>query len=334
MSSMRDEGPFVVEWVAHHLVVGFDRILIASNDCSDGTDLLLRALADRGYVSHLNQSVRPGALPQHDAYSKLRATFSVDAEEWLLVLDADEFLNVHCGNHTLDALISKADPNVDIIALNAATFGANGPSKWRPAPVTSQFLLRHPTHDWRSAPVKSLTRRPAHFAAIHNHSMINYRGPKTFVRCMRADGTCFDLDLTVPFWKQLRNFPDKDCSHDFAQYNHYAVKTWDTFLARRDRGRGAAPMDRANDRHSREYFDLRASGSVEDRTILRYSPAIKQKITEMLSDDRISACHERCVRRYRKRMRGYWMMPEAHQAEGDNVADENVGPTRGEAPQT
>jgi Glycosyl transferase family 2 len=306
MSSMRDEGPFVVEWVAHHLVLGFDRILIASNDCSDGTDLLLSALADRGHVSHLNQTVRPGALPQHEAYSKLRAAFSVDTEEWLLVLDTDEFLNIHCGDHMIGALISMADRNVDIIALNAATFGANGPPRWRPKSVTSQFFVRHPTLDWRSAPVKSLTRRPVDFAAIHNHSMVNYRGPKAFVRCMRADGSCFDLDQSVPFWKQLRNFAAKDCRHDFAQYNHYAVKSWDTFLARRDRGRGAAPTDCANDRHSREYYDMRKNGSVEDRTILRYALAVQRKIDEILSDDDISACHDRCVRRYRKKMRGYW----------------------------
>lgn len=36
MSCVKDEGPFVVEFVAHHLVLGFDRIMMASNDCSDG----------------------------------------------------------------------------------------------------------------------------------------------------------------------------------------------------------------------------------------------------------------------------------------------------------
>src|SRR5699024_4672828 len=41
MCSMRDEGPFALEFVAHHRAIGFDRIFIASNDCRDGTDLLL-----------------------------------------------------------------------------------------------------------------------------------------------------------------------------------------------------------------------------------------------------------------------------------------------------
>mgnify|MGYP002652033994 CR=1 FL=1 len=44
VTSMRDEGPYALEFVAHHRAVGFDRIFIASNDCRDGTDLLLDAL--------------------------------------------------------------------------------------------------------------------------------------------------------------------------------------------------------------------------------------------------------------------------------------------------
>ena len=46
LSSMKDEGPFVLEFVAHHRVLGFDAIHIASNDCTDGTDLLLDVLAE------------------------------------------------------------------------------------------------------------------------------------------------------------------------------------------------------------------------------------------------------------------------------------------------
>jgi Glycosyl transferase family 2 len=306
MTTMRDEGPFVVEWVAHHLVLGFDRILVATNDCTDGTDRLLAALAARGFVSHLDHHVSPGASPQDEAFGKLRAAFAVDAADWLMVMDVDEFLNVHTGDHSLAALLAQAPDDVDVITLNAATFGANGQDRWRPRPVTAQFAWRHPTRDLRSAPVKSLTRKPAHFKAIHSHCMLRYVGPKSSIRCMRADGSVFGLDMDVPFWRQIRNFRAADCRHDLAQYNHYAVKTWDTFLARRDRGRSAVPMDRPNDRHSADYYDARAVGTVEDRTILRYAAPLRRKMAEMLADPDIARCHDICIRVYRRRMRGYW----------------------------
>ncbi|MBC7738338.1 MAG: glycosyltransferase family 2 protein, partial [Candidatus Saccharibacteria bacterium] len=99
ISGMKDEGPYILEWVAHHLVLGFDRICIASNDCSDGSDALLDALQAAGHIEHLAHVVGPGAIPQHAGYAALRARFSIDDTEWLAVLDADEFLNVHVGSH-------------------------------------------------------------------------------------------------------------------------------------------------------------------------------------------------------------------------------------------
>lgn len=35
VTMMKNEGPYIVEWVAHHLAVGFDRFLVFTNDCDD-----------------------------------------------------------------------------------------------------------------------------------------------------------------------------------------------------------------------------------------------------------------------------------------------------------
>lgn len=52
VACMRDEALFVVEWVAHHLAAGFDRIIVYTNDCSDGTDKLLEAMSRFMPVEH------------------------------------------------------------------------------------------------------------------------------------------------------------------------------------------------------------------------------------------------------------------------------------------
>jgi hypothetical protein len=51
-SSQKNEGPFLLEWLAWHRVVGFKRSVLFSNDCKDGLDVLLNVLADRGIVEH------------------------------------------------------------------------------------------------------------------------------------------------------------------------------------------------------------------------------------------------------------------------------------------
>lgn len=47
VSTMKNEGPFILEWIAHHRAIGVDDFLIYTNDCTDGTDRLLDALARR-----------------------------------------------------------------------------------------------------------------------------------------------------------------------------------------------------------------------------------------------------------------------------------------------
>jgi Glycosyl transferase family 2 len=304
IAAVRDEGPFLLEWVAHHLTIGFDRIVIASNDSTDGTHEVLDAMAAAGFITHYQHDIDPGKSPQAESYKALRRQCAVDATDWLMVMDVDEFLNVHVGDRSLQALIASAPDHADIIALNSATFGANGPDRWRPRPVTAQFHWRMPTHDTASSPVKSLTRHPARFKEIHNHSLVGFKGER--LTYMDASGHVHDLDLTIPLWRQLRNFPAHACSHDLAQYNHYAVKTYDTYLARRDRGRGAGKMGMPNDRHTDAYFHARATGTVRDDTIQQYAPRVLAQMQVMLADARIATWQEKCERRYRRRMRAIW----------------------------
>jgi hypothetical protein len=43
VSMMKDEAPYLLEWVAHHLAVGFTDIVVYTNDCTDGTVEMLQA---------------------------------------------------------------------------------------------------------------------------------------------------------------------------------------------------------------------------------------------------------------------------------------------------
>ena len=40
VTAMKNEGPFILEWAAYHLSIGFDRFLVYTNDCDDGTDAI------------------------------------------------------------------------------------------------------------------------------------------------------------------------------------------------------------------------------------------------------------------------------------------------------
>lgn len=288
ISSMKDEGPFALEWVAHHLVLGFDRICVASNDCRDGTDRLLHALAVEGYIAHVPNVLKAGDIPQHAGYDRIRAREGIDAADWLMMLDADEFLNVHVGDNRVSDLTAWADADIDVIALSAMTFSDAPETNWRAGPVCPMFTTRLPLRHKANAAIKSLTRNPARFRGIHNHHMVGWKG-KGLVQVMRGDGARFELAPDLPIWKQLRNLPRDLISHRLAQYNHYAVKTWDSFQLRRARGRGAvAETTDETQRHTEAYFAERTAGEAQDETILRYAPQVADMMAQMLSHPRIA----------------------------------------------
>lgn len=72
ISCAKDEGPFLLEWVAHCPSLGFTRVIAASSDRSDGSDLLLAALGRLGAISHAHAPA-PGEAPQHAGCAAIRA---------------------------------------------------------------------------------------------------------------------------------------------------------------------------------------------------------------------------------------------------------------------
>ena len=298
ISSVKDEGPFLLEWVAHHLVLGFDRILIASNDCSDGTDRLLAALDGAGYVRHVPNKLKPGEIPQHAGYDKIRRLHGIDDTDWLMMLDADEFLNVHVGDNRVSDLTDRAEADIDVIALNGMFFTSQPVTRWRPGRVCPLFTQHIAIQHKANAALKTLTRNPGRFRGIHNHSLVGFKGDAP-LQVLWGDGTRSQTNPALPLWRQLRNGEVKAVSHRLAQYNHYGLKSPDSFALRSRRGRGAVAETNAETaRHTAAYFAERDQPSGEDHSIARYAAAVQARMAEMLSDQKIKRRQRVCEETY------------------------------------
>ena len=302
LSCQKDEGPYLVEFVAHHLVLGFKAVLVASNDCTDGSDALLDALAEAGYCGHIRHSVGPGEMPQVKGFAALMRAFPVRQASWLMALDTDEFLNIHAGRGMLADLIAAVPPEVDILALNFANFGNAPHRSWAPAPVCARFRFRLPLGHKSNIPVKSLTRAPANFGAQHSHSMMRFRLPRP-IEVMRADGSRFTLPPEAKLYDHLRRFAPGEIAHTLAQVNHHPIKTYDSFLLRRARGRGGVPLaPDAKPRHTDAYFLDRAAADQRDDTIERYRAATETLMAEIRAQPAVRDAEAACLARYRARL--------------------------------
>lgn len=64
-TTMKNEGPYMLEWVAYHRSLGVDHFVIFTNDCDDGTDDMARRLQQLGIATHVSNEVKEGGNPQH-----------------------------------------------------------------------------------------------------------------------------------------------------------------------------------------------------------------------------------------------------------------------------
>jgi len=89
----RNEAPHLAEWIAHYLAIGAEKIFVYTNDNTDGTDELLRWAATCTPVVPIFSSAAPGVNIQHRNYAHaLLLLPELRLYEWVLVVDADEFL--------------------------------------------------------------------------------------------------------------------------------------------------------------------------------------------------------------------------------------------------
>ena len=53
ITTVKDEAPYLLEWIAHHRAAGVTDFLVFSNDCSDNTQQILKVLQMAGIVRHM-----------------------------------------------------------------------------------------------------------------------------------------------------------------------------------------------------------------------------------------------------------------------------------------
>lgn len=174
---MRDEAPYVIEWVAHHRALGFTDILVFTNNCSDGTDRMLDRLMDRHLVIHAPnpKSVFGNLGVWQVAALRYASAFSIfRSSDWVCTVDADEFIEVSTGNGTLAALFDAAG-QCDAISLPVIGYCSDNNPEIDDGKVLSRFQrprvnLADP-EAWtpQAQAVKTLSRPEIPKAQFRNH---------------------------------------------------------------------------------------------------------------------------------------------------------------------
>lgn len=295
VTTMKNEGPFILDWVAYHLTVGISHFLVYTNDCDDGTEAILDALAARGLATRVDNPVALGERPQRVALELAGTHPRLEEADAYIVMDVDEYVNVHAGNGTLTDLFAAAgDP--DLISMTWRFFGCSGIVAYEDRPVAEQFTrcaprkVRKPHQNWG---FKTVVRRAAPFATVGVHRPLD---PQTgrMPSWTNGSGAQMPDGYLSDGWRSNTD----SWGDDLVTLNHYAVRSLDSFLVKRDRGRtNHIARDQGVD-----YWNLYNRNDEEDASILPLLERCAAVRQIFALDPKLSRLHDLAVAWHRTRI--------------------------------
>ncbi|MEA1651326.1 glycosyltransferase family 2 protein [Nitrospirillum sp. BR 11164] len=296
---VKNEGAFLLEWVAYYRLMGIERFVIYNNGSTDDTRAVLDRIAGRAGITVIDWPSTPnsGALsffeardlvlslphlrdfnwwgdmtvgPQLRAYNHF-VTYYAAETDWALFIDADEFVVSRAGL-SLPALAASygEDPAVGAVALNWRYFGSSGHRQPDGRLVIERFTRCAPTLHPGHVHMKSLVRTAAlDRMLIHSGRL--------------RQGHHYVDDTGTPV--ALRDFAFTPAiSHSRLYIHHYSVKSRAEF--ERKRARGRAPFADGHP-HKGEglddaYFRRQDLNDEADLLLLHQAPAVKAEMARLL----------------------------------------------------
>ena len=257
---VKNEAPYLLEWIAYHRVVGVEHFLVFDNDSDDQTPEILARLAGQGVLERLNWPTgNDGIAPQISAYQEgLRRLRNV--AKWIAFIDLDEFLLPLAAPDVQTVLRHYDDAGALVVPWRI--FGSSGENHQRNDLVIRRFTRRAEERHFLNHSVKTIVQtRCAAQMGVHTPVL--------------AQGCLIDEHRVV-----VGGFGNPD-HHPVPEarnlvINHYFGKSRAEWEAKRRKGRADGPGPRRD-----SDFAAHDRNEVEDRSILRFEPAVEAEIARL-----------------------------------------------------
>lgn len=286
IATMRNEGPYLLEWLAHHIGAGVTDFLIYTNDCDDGTDAMLDVLAAEGVVEHVRNP--GGARVQWRALQDAGRREVTAAADWIMVIDADEFVNLRVPLDTLGDLVAAVG-DAEAVVLPWRLFGSAGAARMDPAPTTVRFTRAAPqpcAYPVAASFFKTLFRRVGRFRRLGIHRP-RQPDPARHGAAPWVDGSGQRLPTGFATRQERITTYGLPPATGLVQLNHYSLRSAEEFMVKRTRGlpnRGRA-LDLG-------YWVERNLNTETDASIARMAPATEAALARLLAIPGLSALQD------------------------------------------
>ena len=225
----KNEGPYFQEWIEWHHRQGVEKFYIYDNESTDCTKEVLQPYIESGLVEY---TYFPGYRKQLAAYDACLEKFRFDAH-WIAFIDLDEFI-VPLKDKTIPAFLRRFE-GFPAVEVNWLIYGSGGAKTKTPGTMMERFKC----HSF-----------PNHYLNRHVKSIVDTRRVFTLVGCheaARISGYAADSHGNLI----KKHFREREPQQDVIRINHYAVRSYEEFLEKQNRGRASGTKRTVET----EYFD-------------------------------------------------------------------------------
>jgi hypothetical protein len=216
LAVVKNEAPYIAEWLEYHLLVGFEHFWLIDNDSDDNITNALQPYIAAGIVSF---SAWGGMNQQRPAYNSMLPTVRASSY-WVAIFDIDEFIVPLKARSIVETLRKlEGSPGVTI---NWVMYGANGKEKQETGLVIERFRS-HTAWDFeKNRHTKTIVNpRMVERAHLHEHFYWYNLTSKNVIGKWNVD----------PMF-------DRKAVYKVLRMNHYWTKSVEEFRKKRARGAG------------------------------------------------------------------------------------------------
>ncbi len=242
---MKNESPYIKEWLDYHLLAGVNHFYIYDNESEDNFKEVLKPYIDAGLVTYI---FYPGKVRQKPAFNAAVRDFKFNCR-YMTFIDADEFIFPHSKPTIIEVVDDVLADNSKAAALgiNWRLFGSNGQEK---ADYTRGVLERFTARDAEvNIQIKTIAD-PRTINFIDNpHSAVYFNN----FHSVNEHGKPF----AGPF--------NEEKTADKISINHYYTKSREEYAKKVQRGRSDIIIPR-----TMEEFSDNDKNDIQDDGILKY----------------------------------------------------------------
>ncbi|GEL51941.1 hypothetical protein AD944_00595 [Acetobacter tropicalis] len=242
LTTVRNEGIYLLEWIAYHKALGVEHFFIYSNDNDDSSDQLLECLSALDEITWIENPVKNPVGIQFKAYSHaLTILPHILDYKWCFLIDSDEFISLNTRKfHDVNSFLNWISYwATDSIAINWKFIASENVKNLQD--VFSPLIERNNTfvddgvigHGVRL--VKSVFRPQMIMMSSAHHPAISKTTP---IVCRLTNGDIHDYKNPPPNLHRDPSFSDVICTENIV-INHYFFKSIPEWIWKYSRNGGA-----------------------------------------------------------------------------------------------